>query len=209
MILSRIRASSKRNHDPVVTAEFTLGKSGVRADLVTFGRQCTGFEIKTEQDSLRRLPHQLKAYARHFDRVIAVVAKSHARSINVDYLASAGLLVFDETGVFIECRTGSSNAIDPEILNGLLTKAERGRFDFRGAMRERYGDSSRRFWRSVERRPIRADDVPRLSRFSDARAAARLLASERATRWSDWLTAQGIIQPDQSSSVSSAAIGSS
>lgn len=207
IVLSRIRASSKRHRNPIVTAEFTLGRSGARADLVIFGRQCTGFEIKTEQDSLRRLPHQLEAYAKHFNRVIIVVAKSHLRSLNVYRLAGAGLWVFDESGVIVERHPGINNVITPEILDRLLTKNERGRLNFREAMSERYNHSSSRFWQSVAHRPIRADDIPHLSRFSEARATARLLLSEKTARWSAWLSAQGITQPNQSSSVSSAAVG--
>jgi hypothetical protein len=44
--LMHLREAYSGQRKPVVTAEFSLGRSGVRADLVIFGTQTIGFEIE-------------------------------------------------------------------------------------------------------------------------------------------------------------------
>jgi hypothetical protein len=58
--------------------EFWVPRSHERADLAVIGRWMDGFEIKTERDTLRRLPRQVQAYTRLFDRCTVVVAEKHA-----------------------------------------------------------------------------------------------------------------------------------
>src|SRR3954451_13577948 len=57
--------------------EFWVPRSNERADIAVIGTHIDGFEIKTERDTLRRLPRQAGAYARLFDRCTAVVADRH------------------------------------------------------------------------------------------------------------------------------------
>lgn len=57
--------------------EFWVPGSNERADIAVIGRRMDGFEIKTERDTLKRLPRQALAYGRLFDRCTAVVAERH------------------------------------------------------------------------------------------------------------------------------------
>src|SRR5665213_2602297 len=57
--------------------EFWVPRSHERADVVVIGATIEGFEIKTERDSLKRLPRQAEAYTRIFDRCHAVLAHRH------------------------------------------------------------------------------------------------------------------------------------
>ncbi len=57
--------------------EFWVPLSHERADIAVIGRWMDGFEIKTERDTLRRLPRQALAYGRLFDRCTVVVAQRH------------------------------------------------------------------------------------------------------------------------------------
>jgi hypothetical protein len=76
-VLSHIRQASGRRK-PILTAELTLGTSGTRADVAVLAdAELIGLEIKTERDSLRRLPAQLEAYSRYFDHVVVVTAPCH------------------------------------------------------------------------------------------------------------------------------------
>src|SRR5215211_6917377 len=57
--------------------EFWIPLSHERADIAAIGSLMEGFEIKTERDRLGRLPRQVAAYGRVFDRCTAVVSARH------------------------------------------------------------------------------------------------------------------------------------
>lgn len=57
--------------------EFWVPRTNARADLAAIGSHLWGFEIKTDRDTLRRLPRQVEAYNRLFDWCVVVVAERH------------------------------------------------------------------------------------------------------------------------------------
>jgi len=57
--------------------EFWVPRSHERADIAVIGKTLDGFEIKSSRDTLARLPRQVSAYGRIFDRCVAVVAERH------------------------------------------------------------------------------------------------------------------------------------
>ena len=190
-VLTRVREATGRRRKPIVTAEFTLGSSGVRADLAVFAETSIGFEIKTAKDTLRRLPGQMAAYARYFDHAVAIVAPCHVPNIVPHALHGGSLWTYDEDGILQPLVEGQVNAVAAEALIDLMTQAERRRGDFREAVAARYESTSRQFWAAVSRRSIGSADLPLLSRFTEARTQARRLASEREAQWARWLSAQG------------------
>lgn len=189
-VLTRVREAAGRRRKPIVTAEFTLGSSGVRADLAVFAETSIGFEIKTARDTLRRLPAQMAAYARYFDHAVAIVAPSHVPNILPEALHGGSLWTYDEGGTLRPLVEGQVNAVADEALIDLMTQAERRKGDFLAAITGRYDATSRQFWTAVSRRSIRSADLPLLSRFTEARTQARRLVSEREAQWERWLSAQ-------------------
>lgn len=97
-VLTRVREANGRRQKPIVTAEFTLGGSGVRADLAVFAETSIGFEIKTARDTLRRLPTQMAAYVRYFEHAVAIVAPYHVQHVTLDALHGGSLWTYDESG---------------------------------------------------------------------------------------------------------------
>jgi hypothetical protein len=108
--------------------EFWVPRSNERADVAVVGTAMLGFEIKTDRDTLKRLPRQVEAYSRVFDRCTLVVAERHL---------SAGLaIVPDWWGVviirsdltplsFCLVRSARPNrSVDPETLVRLLWRQE-------------------------------------------------------------------------------------
>lgn len=189
-VLMRVREANGRRRQPIVTAEFTLGGSGVRADLAVFADTSIGFEIKTAKDTLRRLPVQMAAYARYFDHAVAIVAPCHVRRIAEDVLHGGSLWSYDDNGILRTVIEGRTNVVRDDDLRELLTQAERRKVGFRQAIAGRYDATSRRFWTAVSRRSIRPADLPLLSRFTAAREQAIRLASERDAYWAQWSSAQ-------------------
>jgi len=195
LVLTRVREAAGRRKKPVVTSEFSLGSSGVRADLAIFAETTIGVEIKTARDTLRRLSSQMAAYSRYFDHSIAVVAPCHLRNLTEDHLQDSSLWTYNDEGTLEVLRTGPRNVVEPNALTDVLTQTERRSLEFGTAMEQRYGETSATFWRSVSRRAIRPEDLSLLSRFAEAREQARRTAAERESRWSQWLTAQGDFMP--------------
>jgi hypothetical protein len=107
--------------------ELWVPRSNERADIAVIGRSMDGFEIKTERDTLKRLPRQIVAYGRLFDRCTAVVAERHcerAQEILPDWW---GLTTTHVNGAvtFTTVRKARANpAVDPEILVRLLWRDE-------------------------------------------------------------------------------------
>jgi hypothetical protein len=107
--------------------EFWVPRSHERADLAVIGRSLDGFEIKTERDTLRRLPRQVAAYGRLFDRCSVVVADKHRDEADSIVPAWWGITAVQVNGAvtFTEIRKPRANpGIDPEILVRLLWKDE-------------------------------------------------------------------------------------
>ncbi|MDP9139966.1 MAG: sce7726 family protein [Pseudomonadota bacterium] len=192
IVLAHVRAEYGRRQKPIVTPEFSLGSSGVRADLAVFSAVTTGFEIKTAKDSLRRFESQMKAYSRYFDRTVAVVAPAHVRNISDAQLCGAALWTYDEKGALNVLREGIVRKVCEGALIDVLTQAERRKSDFRAAVEARYKATSQQFWQAVAGRSIHPDDLPQLSRFAAIREQAKRHAAERNARWSTWLAAQEV-----------------
>ncbi|TXC69599.1 hypothetical protein FSB78_00455 [Sphingomonas ginsenosidivorax] len=188
--LAHVRAATGRRAKPIVTAEFTLGSSGVRADLAVFAETTIGLEIKTAKDTLRRLASQMEAYCQHFNHAVAIVAPCHVPNVTAAHLHGAALWTYDSNGTLRMVKPGAVNVIKDARLAAVMTQAERRKGDFRTAIMARYAGTSQRFWSAVAGRSIRPDDLPLLSRFTDGREQARRLAAERDARWAHWLAAQ-------------------
>ena len=98
----------------VVLDEVGLFRGQSRVDLVVISDQLEAYEIKSDADSLSRLPAQVEAYSRVFERVTLVCASRHlvrAMMIVPDWWAILEVGRGDET-MFERRREGREN---PEI----------------------------------------------------------------------------------------------
>jgi len=67
-----------KDNDTIVLDEFGIKHGTTRIDLVVVNHQLHGYEIKSDLDSLRRLPDQIRSYGSVMDRVTLVVGYRHA-----------------------------------------------------------------------------------------------------------------------------------
>lgn len=108
--------------------EFWIPGTKERADLALVGAGLSGYEIKTERDDLRRLPRQLGAFSRLFDRCDVVVAEKHLHGCESLLPAWWGISVasLGARGALVErVRGGEPNpACDAALLVRLLWKDE-------------------------------------------------------------------------------------
>lgn len=66
------------DEDTLVLDEVGLRHGTARIDLVVVNDQLHGYEIKSDRDSLKRLPDQIRVYSSVMDRVTLVVGYRHA-----------------------------------------------------------------------------------------------------------------------------------
>lgn len=67
--------------DSVVINEFGLNHGQNRADIIIVNGRLTGYEIKSDCDSLRRLRQQITSYNSIFDRVYMITTSRHLEAI--------------------------------------------------------------------------------------------------------------------------------
>jgi hypothetical protein len=107
--------------------EFWVPRSHERLDLAVVGARMHGFEIKTERDTLRRLPRQARAYGRVMDRCTVVLAEKHleqARSLLPDWWGISTVACNGHIE-FKTIRAPRKNpTVDAEILVRLLWRDE-------------------------------------------------------------------------------------
>lgn len=104
-----------------------MPRSNTRADVAVIGATMDGFEIKTERDTLKRLPHQAEAYAQLFDRCHAVLAHRHVDRALEILPAWWGVTVIGTAGPpsLVQFRQATANdGVDPEALVRLLWRNE-------------------------------------------------------------------------------------
>jgi hypothetical protein len=179
----------------IVTAEFSLGRSGVRADLALLAdNELIGIEIKTERDTLRRLPAQMNGYAKFFDHVVLVVAPCHLEGLAQIDLRGASVWIVTNEGIQVHT-VGKPNTVSPAAQIELLTIEEKRKLVTNNqsvrdkvceTFSKRYSGTSNNFWKSVKGRTIRPSHVQSLSRFKERRDAIKIVAQEREKRWLHW-----------------------
>jgi hypothetical protein len=108
--------------------EFWVPRSNERADVVVIGAHMSGFEIKTERDTLKRLPRQAAAYGRLFDRCTVVLAQRHvaaAMAMVPEWWGVIAIVTDDRPPSFRSVRSATPNDdVDPETLVRLLWREE-------------------------------------------------------------------------------------
>jgi hypothetical protein len=98
-------------YDPttVICHEFAVPRPSARIDLAVINGVLAGFEIKSELDTLSRLPRQIASFSCVFERATLVTTARHAvkaRTILPDWW---GIIVVDEKATFRRQKRGRCN----------------------------------------------------------------------------------------------------
>lgn len=73
----KLLKESHLDPDCLVVDEFSISLGASRADIAVINGVIHGYELKSEYDSLERLPLQIKHYSSVMDKVTLVVAEKH------------------------------------------------------------------------------------------------------------------------------------
>jgi hypothetical protein len=111
-----------------IVEEMGIWSGTVRIDIAVINGELCGYELKSERDTLDRLPLQAKIYSRVFDRVILVAGARHAGAAQDRVPSWWGLTIArgDAASVRLdEARPAQRNpSPDPYLVAQLLWKDE-------------------------------------------------------------------------------------
>lgn len=123
-----LEALHRDDVDTRIVEEMGVWSGSVRVDLAVINGELAGFELKSDSDTLQRLPVQADVYSRVFDQVTLVVGRRHAEKASDIIPNWWGVMVAEQTdnGVTLEHhKCGSRNpSPDPSLIAGLLWKEE-------------------------------------------------------------------------------------
>lgn len=123
-----LAAEHGHEHDARLVEEMGVWSGSVRIDVALINGSLSGYELKSDSDTLERLPRQSAIYGRVFDYLYLVVGEKHAEK--------ARALLPDWWGVkvAVQCKTGvellpyrppSLNpSPDPYLIAEMLSKEE-------------------------------------------------------------------------------------
>lgn len=123
-----------KKHDNNHTVLTELYVDDSQADLVVINGTTTAYEIKTELDTLIRLPKQLEDYTKAFEMVYVVTNKYYLKSVrNIlkDKFNSVGIYLLDEDGGLKLVRYSKSHKskLNKEVMFNVLNRKEFERID--------------------------------------------------------------------------------
>lgn len=112
----------------VIINEMVVSNWARRADIAVANGRLYGFEIKSEFDSLKRLPGQIESFQKHFDKVTVVAASKFIPDIVKSYPSEVGVLEVFTKGAGFELRQIRPGRIsevrDNSSIASLMTKVE-------------------------------------------------------------------------------------
>ncbi len=127
-LLAEIEERHRGETDTLIKEELGLCQGFARVDIAVVNGSVHGYEIKSEQDTLARLPGQAQIYNRALDFVTIVTAPAHAKKISEVVPGWWGIWNAAECGQEVRLessREASHNPhIEPFALAQLLWRGE-------------------------------------------------------------------------------------
>jgi hypothetical protein len=123
-VIDKLYLSSHVDRDAVLVSEMVVDNWSRRADVVLANGKLWCFEIKSEMDSLSRLPGQIDTFARSFEKLIVVVARKFEAAARELLPDGVGLWVEDGDGILKERVRPKVMALSKEAAIIAMTAAE-------------------------------------------------------------------------------------
>lgn len=128
IVLSDLSRQYESDSDTVIIEELGLCQGEARVDIAVVNGSIHGFEIKSDQDTLKRLPGQIEIYSRSLDSVTLVVGSRHLDQALKIIPKWWGVIVAKENSGHRHLkrrRKGKANpCLDPFAVVQLLWRAE-------------------------------------------------------------------------------------
>lgn len=128
-LIDKLRRLYSCEKHTLILQEFGLFEHRVRIDLAVVNASMFGFEIKSDADTLERLPYQQEIYNKIFDNVIIVVGESQFSKIEAVVPEWWGIWVAwnnanNEVGFRVAREPRENRNVDPSAFVRCLWKQE-------------------------------------------------------------------------------------
>ncbi|MBY5645852.1 sce7726 family protein [Rhizobium ruizarguesonis] len=124
-LLAWLRSQHPDHLTAKMLEEFKMPRPSARIDVALVNGEMSGFEIKSDRDTLNRLAVQIPAFSRLFDRMSLVTTRKHLAEARTKIPSWWGIVVFRDDGSFEISRMSKRNRkIDVAALLFALTKRE-------------------------------------------------------------------------------------
>lgn len=111
-----------------IVEEMGIWSSAARVDIAVINGEMSGYELKSNSDTLDRLPNQIEIYGKVFDRMTLVVGDKHADSalrVVPRWWGCVVATMRDDTVALKQKRKGRRNPTqDPNVVVQMLWKEE-------------------------------------------------------------------------------------
>jgi hypothetical protein len=153
ILLDQLISSGFLKEKDTIINELTLSKNKRRVDLAVIKNQITyAFEIKSSEDSLRRLDGQVEDLSNHFDKVIVVTTLKHIDKVINSYPKEIGVWLIDKDSLTKKCRGRINKQIYKSVLSIIMSdKAKetlKTRSDCIKYLTSKNGNKTEAFWKS-------------------------------------------------------------
>lgn len=101
---SQLEAIFKDDHDTIIVDELDVCYGSARVDVAVINGALHGYEIKSERDTLDRLPHQVEQYNKVFDFVTLVCGEKYLDKIDQAIPSWWGVYAVEQSSTEIQVR---------------------------------------------------------------------------------------------------------
>lgn len=123
-----LKKENKKYKDTIIVDEFDLCSGLSRIDVAVVNGVIHGYEIKSEEDTLNRLPNQINCYNKSLEKITIITNESHLKRIRGLVPKWWGVLLVKNDGkreIVSELRKAKSNPqLDADSLLQILWKDE-------------------------------------------------------------------------------------
>jgi hypothetical protein len=123
-VIDRLYAGAHVDEDAVVISEMVVDNWSRRADVVLANGKLWGFEIKSEQDTLERLPGQIEVFTRAFEKLTIVTVARFEPQVRMMIPEGVGLWIEEPDGSLKERIRSRVASLSRESAIALMTATE-------------------------------------------------------------------------------------
>lgn len=123
-VIDRLLAGSHVDQDAVLISEMTVANWTRRADVVLANGKLWAFEIKSESDSLVRLPGQIETFRTHFEKFTVVAAERFEKAVLALVPEGVGVWIVDGEGNVKQKIAARQMTLSKEAYTSLMTATE-------------------------------------------------------------------------------------
>lgn len=123
-VINRLLTGAHVDSDAVLISEMTVANWARRADIVLANGKLWAFEVKSDADSLGRLPGQIEVFQTYFEKFTVVAAERFESAILAMVPDGVGVWIVDSEGAIRQRVAARQSILTREVYASLMTAGE-------------------------------------------------------------------------------------